>query len=79
MAYPEISLDKNVVVVAEQTANTVKVLQIEENPDEKRVVATTSLNGLLRRFVLWEGDSYDQIGQWTDTDVINRVKEVVGS
>ena len=78
MAYPEISLDKNVVVVAEQTANTVKVLQIEENPDEKRVVATTSLNGLLRRFVLWEGDSYDQIGQWTDTDVINRVKEVVG-
>jgi hypothetical protein len=78
MAYPEISLDKNVVVVAEQTANTVKVLQIEENPDEKRVVATTSLNGLLRRFVLWEGDSYDQIGQWTDTDVITRVKEVVG-
>ena len=79
MAYPEISLDKNVVVVAEQTANTVKVLQIEENPDEKRVVVTTSLNGMLRRFVLWEGDSYDQIGQWTDTDVINRVKEVVGS
>ena len=78
MAYPEISLDKNVVVVAEQTANTVKVLQIEENPDEKRVVVTTSLNGMLRRFVLWEGDSYDQIGQWTDTDVINRVKEVVG-
>ena len=78
MAYPEISLDKNVVVVAEQTANTVKVLQIEENPDEKRVVVTTSLNGMLRRFVLWEGDSYDQIGQWTDTDVITRVKEVVG-
>ena len=79
MAYPEISLDKDVVIVPEQTANTVKVLQIEENPDEKRVVVTTSLNGMLRRFVLWEGDSYDQIGQWTDTDVINRVKEVVGS
>lgn len=25
---------------------------------------------------LWEGDTYDTIGQWTDTDVDNRITEI---
>lgn len=28
------------------------------------------------RIILWEGASYDAIGQWTDTDVTNRVLEL---
>ena len=30
-----------------------------------------------KNIILWEGDSYTNAGQWTDTDVINRVKEIL--
>ena len=26
--------------------------------------------------ILWQGVDYDTIGQWTDTDVINRIKTI---
>ena len=28
---------------------------------------------------LWEGSAYDTIGQWTDTDVTNRLNELYNS
>jgi hypothetical protein len=28
---------------------------------------------------LWEGSAYDAIGQWTDTDVTNRLNELYNS
>lgn len=27
--------------------------------------------------ILWDGDAYKNIGQWTDTDVVNRLKELL--
>ena len=38
---------------------------------QKQVVALTSEAGAI---VLWEGVAYDEIGQWTDTDVADRIK-----
>jgi hypothetical protein len=40
---------------------------------EKKVIAHTSEFGSV---VLWEGDAYDAIGQWTDLDVTARIKEI---
>jgi hypothetical protein len=29
------------------------------------------------QIVLWEGDAYDTIGQWTDVDVQNKIKNFI--
>lgn len=30
-----------------------------------------------KELMLWSGDAYDAIGQWTDTDVKNRIVELL--
>ena len=67
---------KEVVIVRElkQFINEVNVEEVTDNPDRKIVRAFTAEVGLL---VLWEGDSYDAIGQWTDSDVITRINELL--
>jgi hypothetical protein len=63
---------KEVVVVRElkQSINEVTIQEITDNPERKIVKAFTRELGQL---VLWEGDAYDTIGQWTDSDVIARI------
>ena len=41
---------------------------------EKKVIANTI--GYTGVIVLWEGDAYDAIGQWTDADVDARIREI---
>jgi len=73
----EITFDppKNITVVPEmkRTIGTITVMDITDSPNMKTVVATTMELG---RVILWEGAAYDTIGQWTDTDVENRIKEI---
>jgi hypothetical protein len=52
----------------------IEILSIEDSAVEKKVTAKTK--GLTGQIVLWEGAAYDAIGQWTDTDVANRIKEI---
>ena len=67
---------KEVVVVKElkQAINEVTIQEITDNPERKIVRAFTRELGQL---VLWEGDAYDAIGQWTDADVITRINEML--
>ena len=51
----------------------IDVLQLVDIPSSKMVLAITREVG---RITLWEGDAYDNIGQWTDTDVINRIQQM---
>jgi hypothetical protein len=44
-----------------------------DKPSLKEVKVITRELGSI---TLWEGDEYDAIAQWTDTDVINRIKEL---
>jgi hypothetical protein len=65
------------IVIKHVPAYTVKASKIEvrnitDDSVGKKVVATTSLG----KVVLWEGAAYDAIGQWTDTDVHNRLVEL---
>lgn len=51
-------------------------LRIDRLIDEsanKRVIAFTDKLG---KITLWEGDAYDAIGQWTDSDVQDRLIEM---
>ena len=66
---------KDVVIVKEmiQTISEITINEITDNSEIKMVRAFTKEAGVI---VLWEGDAYDTIGQWTDTDVANRIKEI---
>jgi hypothetical protein len=67
--------EKEVVVVKEvkKTITEITVKQVNDLPEQKRVEAYTNELGVI---TLWEGEAYDAIGQWTDTDVINKLKSL---
>lgn len=67
--------EKEVVVVKElkKTITEITVNQVTDLPEQKRVEVYTNELGIV---VLWEGAEYDAIGQWTDTDVINKLKSL---
>lgn len=72
---------KEVIITPAITLDITECLieQITDYITGKRVtVVITFDNGSRHKhIVLWEGDSYDAIGQWTDSDVENRVTELI--
>lgn len=52
-------------------SDKIKIRQFIDSPVDKTVVALTM--GAPSKILLWEGADYDAIGQWTETDVANRV------
>lgn len=73
----KITLDteKEVVVIKEvkRAITEITVNHVTDLPEQKRVEAYTLELGVV---TLWEGAEYDAIGQWTDTDVINKLKSL---
>lgn len=67
--------EKEVVVVKElkKTITEITVNQVTDLPEQKRVEAYTLELGVV---TLWQGAEYDAIGQWTDQDVINKIKSL---
>jgi hypothetical protein len=64
------------IVLVQELKRTIEELTIDEivdNNSRKEVKAYTKELGIL---VLWTGDAYDAIGEWTDADVVARVKEL---
>jgi hypothetical protein len=57
-----------------KTITSLNVRSLMDKPLEKKVLA--DIEGLSRDIVLWEGASYDAIGQWTDSDVSARLNEL---
>ena len=53
--------------------STIEVLSVYDNSSQKKIVANTKQLG---EIVLWESDSYDRIGQWSDADVQTRLIEL---
>ena len=66
---------KDIVIVSEikRPVDKISVREISDSPERKLVVAMTLELGSI---ILWQGDAYDAVGQWTDTDVINRITEL---
>ena len=66
---------KKIIVVKEikQTIEELTVEEIIDNPEKKFAKAYTNELGII---LLWEGEDYTKAGQWTDTDVVNRIKEL---
>lgn len=53
--------------------STIEVTYVEDNPNQKKIVANTKQLG---KVVLWESETYDNIGQWTDSDIETRLIEL---
>lgn len=66
---------KDVVVTPERkrSVSKITIIEITDNPVKKSVVAKTNEMG---HIMLWKDADYDNIGQWTDTDVQNRIIEI---
>jgi hypothetical protein len=66
---------KEIKIVSEikKTLSKITVTEVVDSSERKIIVAITEEVG---RVKLWEGAAYDAIGQWTDTDVANRIKEI---
>jgi len=64
------------IVIVQELKRTIEAITIEEvvdNNSRKEVKAYTQELGIL---ILWTGDAYDAIGEWTDADVVARIKEL---
>lgn len=82
MAQVILPAPKEVILVPERTITTpaktktvteFNILAMTDLPTEKKVYVTTEELG---RILLWEGQSYDEAGQWTDEDVANKLIEL---
>lgn len=71
----ELNKATEVVVVTEKkiSVEEITINEITDLPIRKMVVAKTKEVG---QVILWRDAEYDAIGQWTDTDVINKINEL---
>jgi hypothetical protein len=66
---------KEIVVFAERKKTITKVEITEVVDDFKRKIITAKTNEF-GSIILWKDEDYVTIGQWTDTDVINKIKSI---
>lgn len=59
------------------SADKIEIEQVIDNYSEKKVTAMTK--SILGNIVLWEGKSYDAVGQWTDEDVKTRLLQIINA
>lgn len=75
----EITFNKptEILIISEKKISVEKITIVEvvDNPSRKIVWATTKEVG---KVILWKDSDYDAIGQWTDSNVSNRVIELYG-
>lgn len=67
---------QTIVIKPEETKTLEKltVMRMVDLPNEKKV--KVFLKELREPVILWEGDEYDAIGQWTDSDVQTKLTEL---
>ena len=66
---------KEIVVFAERKKTITKVEITEVVDDFRRKIITAKTNEF-GSVILWKDEDYVTIGQWTDTDVINKIKSI---
>ena len=65
------------VVLQEEKSTTITKLTVSRVVDlPKQKVVRCFCEELDEPVILWQGAAYDSIGQWSDTDVTNRLTEL---
>jgi glutamine synthetase len=76
--YPEVELPSPVITQQQVTSSAYQITDVNDNPVQKTVVARVTVGpGAINFFTVWSGESYDQIGQWTDSDLVAAVTPLV--
>jgi hypothetical protein len=57
-----------------KTFNTITISRMIDIPKQK--IVRVFIEELDNPILLWEGEEYDNIGQWTDEDVIEKLNEL---
>jgi hypothetical protein len=76
----QIQLPNPIILRPQLTSNTFSIIEVLDNPSEKYVKAVVKLGDHDRGFFdIWQGEEYDRIGQWTDTDLENALIPLITS
>ena len=68
------------IVLAEAKTKTITTLTIVRTVDlPQQKIVKAFVQEINTPIVLWEGATYDSIGQWTDTDVEARLEAIYGA
>lgn len=76
----------NITVIEAVTTNKFQLDFINDNPKEKKVIAQiypldlvdeTVIQGQVRFLTLWEGQEYDNVGNWTQQQANDRIIELL--
>jgi hypothetical protein len=72
----EITNPKTMVVVTEQTKtfDTLTIRRMVDLPEQKKVIV--HIDEVNEPVLLWEGNAYDAIGDWTNDDVIAKLNQI---
>lgn len=74
----EIEVNKEIVVQKEITKiiEKIRIVQIIDNYVSVEVLLEIPGYGTTN-LILWKGEDYNNIGQYTDTDIENRILEII--
>ena len=77
--YPIIELPYTILLSSPITGNTFKILNATDDPNGKTVNALVQVGpeGSNNWFYVWSGDTYDAIGNWTDTELAEEIKNQI--
>lgn len=79
----DIQLNNPYTIQPAITTNTVTRHQVIDDTTAKTVTAIVIVgksqtgDNIYKTLELWQGEAYDLAGQWTDTDVNNRIAEIL--
>ena len=70
-----LTTSKDIITVQEvkTKVSEITVLEMVDSPERKTVTLRTRELGSI---VLWKGEDYDAIGQWTDADVEDKIRDL---
>jgi len=64
-------------VIRDTSTRTLEVMSVTDKPGQKVCTAEVSIENVgTQTYLLWQDDSYDVAGQWTDSDVAARVEAI---
>jgi hypothetical protein len=77
--YPTIELPHTILLQTPVTGNTFKILNATDDPNSKTVNALVQVGpqGSNNWFYVWSGDAYDEIGNWTDAQLAEEIKNQI--
>jgi hypothetical protein len=74
-----LTLENKIVLQEKVVTDSIEAIRIEDNYRDAMVTAYIKVGETLSILNLWQNDEYYNIGQWSDVDVENRIRELVSA